>query len=97
MRARGASFLNISDNYYDDVEAKYDLDAGTMADLRANQILYDREGDGEFFQIYTHIFDERFFFEIVERRNYQGFGAANAAVRLAAQAREVRPLNIPRL
>jgi len=29
--------------------------------------LYDREGDGEFFQIYTHIFDERFFFEIVER------------------------------
>ena len=97
MRARGASFLNIPDNYYDDVEAKYDLDAATMADLRANQILYDREGDGEFFQIYTHIFDERFFFEIVERRNYQGFGAANAAVRLAAQAREVRPLNIPRL
>jgi 4-hydroxyphenylpyruvate dioxygenase len=97
MRARGASFLDIPDNYYDDVEAKYDLDAETIADLRANQILYDREGDGEFFQIYTHIFDERFFFEIVERRNYQGFGAANAAVRLAAQAREVRPLNIPRL
>jgi len=97
MRARGASFLDIPDNYYDDVEAKYDLDAETMADLRANQILYDREGDGEFFQIYTHIFDERFFFEIVERRDYQGFGAANAAVRLAAQAREVRPLNIPRL
>ena len=97
MRARGASFLNIPDNYYDDVEAKYDLDAATMANLRANQILYDREGDGEFFQIYTHIFDERFFFEIVERRNYQGFGAANAAVRLAAQAREVRPLSIPRL
>jgi 4-hydroxyphenylpyruvate dioxygenase len=97
MRARGASFLDIPDNYYDDVEAKYDLDAETMADLRANQILYDREGDGEFFQIYTHIFDERFFFEIVERRNYRGFGAANAAVRLAAQAREVRPLNIPRL
>ena len=96
MRARGASFLSIPDNYYDDVEAKYDLDAGTMADLRANQILYDRDGDGEFFQIYTHIFDERFFFEIVERRSYQGFGAANAAIRLAAQAREVRRPNIPR-
>jgi 4-hydroxyphenylpyruvate dioxygenase len=97
MRARGADFLKIPDNYYDDIEAKYDLDARTMAALRANQILYDREGDGEFFQIYTHIFDERFFFEIVERRNYQGFGAANAAIRLAAQAREVRPLNIPRV
>jgi 4-hydroxyphenylpyruvate dioxygenase len=96
MRARGMDFLKIPDNYYDDIEAKYDLDAATMAALRDNQILYDREGDGEFFQIYSHIFDERFFFEIVERRHYQGFGAANAQIRLAAQAREVRPLNIPR-
>jgi 4-hydroxyphenylpyruvate dioxygenase len=96
MRARGMDFLKIPDNYYDDIEAKYDLDAAVMAALRDNQILYDREGDGEFFQIYSHIFDERFFFEIVERRNYQGFGAANATIRLAAQAREVRPLNIPR-
>jgi 3-dehydroshikimate dehydratase len=97
MRARGADFLKIPDNYYDDIEAKYDLDAATMKALRDNQILYDREGGGEFFQIYTHIFDERFFFEIVERRNYQGFGAANAPIRLAAQAREVRPLNMPRV
>jgi 4-hydroxyphenylpyruvate dioxygenase len=97
MRARGADFLDIPDNYYDDIEAKYELDPETMAALRANEILYDREGDGEFFQVYTHIFDERFFFEIVERRNYQGFGAANAAIRLAAQAREVRPVTIPRV
>jgi 4-hydroxyphenylpyruvate dioxygenase len=96
MRARGADFLKIPDNYYDDIEAKYDLDASTMAALRDNQILYDREGEGEFFQIYTHTFDERFFFEIVQRRNYQGFGAANAAVRLAAQTRESRRLTIPR-
>jgi 3-dehydroshikimate dehydratase len=34
------------------------------------------------------VFEERFFFEIVQRRNYGGFGAANAAIRLAAQARE---------
>jgi 4-hydroxyphenylpyruvate dioxygenase len=96
IRARGGAFLEIPDNYYDDLEAKYDLDADTMAALRANKILYDREGDGEFFQVYTHIFDERFFFELVERRDYQGFGAANAAIRLAAQSREVRPLDIPR-
>ncbi|MGC2317986.1 MAG: TIM barrel protein [Bradyrhizobium sp.] len=96
MRVRGAQFLKIPENYYDDIEAKYDLDAATMAALRDNQILYDREGDGEFFQIYTHTFDDRFFFEIVQRRNYEGFGAANAAVRLAAQTRESRPLTIPR-
>jgi 3-dehydroshikimate dehydratase len=97
MRQRGAEFLEIPDNYYDDIEAKYDLAPEVMAQLRENRILYDREGDGEFFQVYTHIFDERFFFEIVERRNYQGFGAANAAIRLAAQAREVRPAAMPRI
>jgi 3-dehydroshikimate dehydratase len=96
MRARGADFLKIPDNYYDDIEAKYGLDATTMTALRQNQILYDREGDGEFFQVYTHAFDERFFFEIVERRNYHGFGAANAAIRLAAQTRELRPVTMPR-
>jgi 4-hydroxyphenylpyruvate dioxygenase len=96
MRARGADFLKIPDNYYDDIEAKYGLDAAMMTALRDNQILYDREGDGEFFQIYTHVFDERFFFEIVERRNYRGFGAANAAIRLAAQTRETRLLTMPR-
>ena len=37
MRARGAGFLKIPDNYYDDIEAKYDLDAKTMAALRDNQ------------------------------------------------------------
>ena len=31
MRARGADFLKIPDNYYDDIEAKYGLDAATMA------------------------------------------------------------------
>ncbi|WP_316188640.1 MULTISPECIES: bifunctional sugar phosphate isomerase/epimerase/4-hydroxyphenylpyruvate dioxygenase family protein [unclassified Bradyrhizobium] len=97
MRARGAGFLDIPDNYYDDLEARYDFDAGTLAALRANKILYDREGDGEFFQVYTHIFQERFFFEIVQRRNYQGFGAPNASIRLAAQAREVRPESMPRM
>jgi 4-hydroxyphenylpyruvate dioxygenase len=96
MRSRGADFLKIPDNYYDDIEAKYGLDATTMAALRDNQILYDREGEGEFFQVYTHAFDERFFFEIVERRDYHGFGAANAAIRLAAQTRESRPLTMPK-
>jgi 4-hydroxyphenylpyruvate dioxygenase len=90
MRGRGLDFLEIPENYYDDIEAKFDLDETTMAALRANRILYDRESDGEFFQIYTHSFDERFFFEIVERRRYHGFGAANAAIRLAAQSREAR-------
>jgi 4-hydroxyphenylpyruvate dioxygenase len=55
--------------------------------LQAHNILYDRDGESEYFQVYTKAFEHRFFFEIVERRNYAGYGAANAPVRLAAQAR----------
>jgi 4-hydroxyphenylpyruvate dioxygenase len=54
--------------------------------MRALGMLYDRMKDGEFFHIYTRTFQNRFFFEIVERRNYDLFGAANTPVRLAAQA-----------
>jgi 4-hydroxyphenylpyruvate dioxygenase len=54
--------------------------------LKRHNILYDREGDAEYLQVYLRPFGH-FFFEIVERRGYRGYGAANAPVRLAAQAR----------
>jgi 4-hydroxyphenylpyruvate dioxygenase len=59
-------------------------------------VLYERDGDGEYLQVYTETFDERFFFEIVERRGYRGFGATNAQVRLTAQARLARLPTMPR-
>jgi 4-hydroxyphenylpyruvate dioxygenase len=55
--------------------------------LRAHNIFYDREGDAEYLQVYTVTIEDRFFFEIVERRGYQGYGAVNAQVRLTAQTR----------
>jgi 4-hydroxyphenylpyruvate dioxygenase len=97
MRAAGATFLTIPDNYYDDVDSRYELDPALLKAMRDNGILYDRDADGEFFQIYTHAFEERFFFEIVERRGYKGFGAPNAGIRLAAQTREARPRTMPRI
>ncbi|MCW6508430.1 bifunctional sugar phosphate isomerase/epimerase/4-hydroxyphenylpyruvate dioxygenase family protein [Lichenifustis flavocetrariae] len=96
IRAAGFSTLPIPENYYDDLEARYDLPDAVMADLRALGILYDRDEAGEFFQLFTRSFADRFFFEIVERRNYRGFGAPNAGVRLAAQKRLSRPSIIPR-
>ena len=97
MRAAGATFLDIPANYYDDIDSRYELDPGLLASMKENGILYDRDGEGEFFQIYTHAFEERFFFEIVERRGYRGFGAPNAGIRLAAQMREARPRTMPRI
>jgi 4-hydroxyphenylpyruvate dioxygenase len=87
-RAAGVPFLMIPDNYYDDLSARYDLDADVIERMRTLGILYDRTKTGEFFHIYTTMFDERFFFEVVERRSYDLFGAANTPVRLAAQANE---------
>ena len=86
-RGRGAAFLPIPDNYYDDLGARFNLDEALLAQLRALGVLYDRAKGGEFFHIYTRTFQHRFFFEIVQRRDYDLFGAANTPVRLAAQAR----------
>jgi len=86
-REAGVAFLPIPDNYYDDLDARYELDRELLARMRALGVLYDRVKGGEFLQIYTQTFRDRFFFEIVQRKNYDLFGAANTPVRLAAQAR----------
>ena len=86
-RARGARFCRFPDNYYDDLGARFNLDEALLAQLRALGVLYDRAKGGEFLHIYTRTFQRRFFFEIVQRRDYDLFGAANTPVRLAAQAR----------
>ncbi|MEK0084616.1 bifunctional sugar phosphate isomerase/epimerase/4-hydroxyphenylpyruvate dioxygenase family protein [Benzoatithermus flavus] len=88
LKRRGAAVLRIPANYYDDLAAKFGLEQEFVDRLAAANILYDRDaGGGEFFQLYTEPFEDRFAFELVERRHgYDGFGAANAPVRLAAQA-----------
>jgi 4-hydroxyphenylpyruvate dioxygenase len=88
LRANGVELLSMPENYYDDLEARTDLSAERIDVLRENDILYDRDEAGEYLQAYTRSFEDLFFFEIVERRAYKGFGAVNASIRLAAQARE---------
>jgi 4-hydroxyphenylpyruvate dioxygenase len=86
MRRNGVPLLDIPGSYYDNLAAVHDVAADRLAEMRRLSILYDRGPTGEFFHAYTRAFEHRFFFEFVERRNYDGFGAANASVRLAAQA-----------
>ena len=97
LRANGFSPLVISPNYYDDLDARFDLDPGFIAMLRADNILYDRDEHGEFLQLYSPSYGEGFFFEIVERRNgYAGYGAPNAIFRIAAQRRSLPPKGMPK-
>jgi 4-hydroxyphenylpyruvate dioxygenase len=93
--ANGVTLLTIPENYYDDLEARVDLTSAEIDQLKALNILYDRDLTGAFWQAYTTTLDGGFFFEIVQRDGYAGYGAANAGIRLAAQARLARPASMP--
>jgi len=87
LRANGTSILRIPPNYYDDLEARFEMDPKLIDRLRQHNVLYDRSGSGEFFQAYTEAFEDRFFCEIVQRvGGYALYGAVNAPARMAAQA-----------
>ena len=89
--------LAISPNYYGDIEARFGLAPELTERLKAENILYDRDEHGEFFQLYSPTCFDGFFFEVVERRNYTGYGAANAIFRIAALKKHLRPEGLPRV
>jgi 4-hydroxyphenylpyruvate dioxygenase len=91
-QAAGIETLGIPPNYFDDIDARFGLDAALLARLRGQGLLYDREASGgALLHGYTGDFQEKFFLEILRRVDgYHGFGAANAPVRIAAQARKTQ-------
>ena len=95
LRANGFRTLPISPNYYGDVEARFGLDPDVTERLKAENILYDRDEHGEYFQLYSGTFAEGFFFEVVQRQDYRGYGAANAIFRIAALKKQIRPDGMP--
>ena len=83
-RRRGGS------RHAEDLAARYPLDEQTLATLQELNLLYERDGDGEFLHFYTETIGN-LFLEVVERRHgYEGYGAQNAPVRLAAQYERTR-------
>lgn len=89
--------LPMTGNYYADLTARFELEPAFLARLQAHNILYDRDGEAEFFQLYSRNFAGSMFIELIERRGgYQGYGAANAPFRVAAQKRLSRPKGMPR-
>jgi 4-hydroxyphenylpyruvate dioxygenase len=93
-QAAGLPMLEIGPNYYADIEARFGLESALVERMAALNILYDRDDAGEYFQFYSRAVAKRVFFEVVERRSYDGYGAANAAIRLNAQSRHRDPAGI---
>lgn len=96
LRENGFPMLEISPNYYDDLEARFGLDPAFTDRLKAANLLYDRDDGGEYFQLYSPNDEQGFFFEIVQRSGYAGYGAANAIFRIAALRRYLRPAGMPK-
>ena len=88
----GFTRLEISPNYYDYLASEFGLEDQFVKQLKRGNILYARNGDSEYFQIYSTPIFRGFFFEIVQRKGgYQGYGARNASTRLAAQMKYLDP------
>jgi 3-dehydroshikimate dehydratase len=88
LREAGAPLLEVPANYHDDLDSRFDLAPARLAAMRELGLFYDETGDGAYLHLYTGVLGGRVFFEVVQRiGGYDGYGAANAPVRMAAQRR----------
>jgi 4-hydroxyphenylpyruvate dioxygenase len=93
LRAAHFEPLPISPNYYEDLASRFELDDSEIQRMQAAQILYDSDGVGDFFQLYSRPLFGGLFFEIIQRTGeYSGYGAP---FRIAAQKRLGRTKGMP--
>jgi 4-hydroxyphenylpyruvate dioxygenase len=90
LRDRGVEFLNIPEEYYDEVPARIGEIKEDIDDLRRLGILVDRDDEGYLLQIFTKPIGDRptVFFEIIERHGARGFGEGNFKALFEAIERE---------
>ncbi|MFG1927044.1 TIM barrel protein [Cryptosporangium sp. NPDC048952] len=89
-REAGAPLLAIPDNYYDDLGARLDLAPEQLATYRDLGILHtaDHPDGGAYLQVSTQLLGGRLFLLLVQRLDgYDGYGWADAPVRMAAHRR----------
>ena len=61
LRRAGAPLLYFPDGYYDDLQARLGLEPALLERLRRLGVLYDRDGNGELFHVYTPLVAGRFY------------------------------------
>jgi 4-hydroxyphenylpyruvate dioxygenase len=88
LRAAGAPLLAVPANYHDDLAARLDLNPAQLAAMRECGLFYDEDVHGSYLHLVTEVLGSRVFFEVVQRTGgYDGYGSANAPVRMAAHRR----------
>ncbi|KKA23084.1 4-hydroxyphenylpyruvate dioxygenase 1 [Rasamsonia emersonii CBS 393.64] len=83
MRARGVEFIKVPSTYYEDMKVRLKK-AGMVLEedfetLKSLDILIDFDENGYLLQLFTkHLMDRpTVFIEIIQRHNFNGFGAGN--------------------
>jgi len=79
LKARGVEFLSTPNAYYEDLLNRVGKIDEDIAPLQELGILVDRDDEGYLLQIFTKPVEDRptLFFEIIQRKGAQSFGAGN--------------------
>jgi len=79
LRRRGVEFLHVPEVYYDDLKERVGEIDEKIEELKALNILVDRDDEGYLLQIFTKPVEDRptLFYEIIQRHGAQSFGKGN--------------------
>jgi 4-hydroxyphenylpyruvate dioxygenase len=90
LRSRGVEFLYVPPVYYDDLIERVGDIKEDIEEIKALNVLVDRDEDGYLLQIFTKPVEDRptLFFEIIQRRGAQSFGKGNFKALFEALERE---------
>jgi 4-hydroxymandelate synthase len=90
FRARGVTFLQTPEAYYDMLTERFPEMRAEVDALRAAHVLADRDEWGYLLQLFSRSPHERntLFYELIQRRGSRGFGAGNIRALYEAVERE---------
>ena len=90
LRANGVVFARTPASYYESLSDRVGAIAESVADLRHQNILVDRDAWGYLMQIFVKPMQTRptFFFEVIQRAEARGFGNGNIKALFEAIERE---------
>ena len=73
------NFLDVPDNYYDDLQSRVGIIDEDIEKLKELKILVDKDSEGYLLQLFTKPVQDRptLFIEIIQRKGCQGFGKGN--------------------
>lgn len=90
LEARGVTFLNTPDAYYDELTNRLGDPDLRIEDLRRTNVLVDSDHWGQVFQIFTqspHV-RKTYFWEVIDRHGARTFGSGNIKALYEAVARD---------